>query len=80
MSKFVNCVSAWVTGQMRENHAICVRLGNPAARADSLAKDLADGTIDVFLGNVKKMNSGNAIQANTIDDCSGEADIADFWN
>ena len=25
------------------------------------------------------MNSGNAIQANTIDGCSGEADIADFW-
>ena len=29
VSKFVNCVSAWVTGQMRENHAICVRVGNP---------------------------------------------------
>ena len=25
------------------------------------------------------MNSGNAIQANTIDDCSSEADIADYW-
>ena len=30
VSKFVNCVSACVTGQMRENHAICVRVGNPA--------------------------------------------------
>ena len=29
VSKFVNCVSACVTGQMRENHAICVRVGNP---------------------------------------------------
>ena len=29
LSKFVNCVSARVTGQMRENHAICVRVGNP---------------------------------------------------
>ena len=25
------------------------------------------------------MNSGNAIQANTIDGSSGESDIADFW-
>ena len=25
------------------------------------------------------MNSGNAIQANTIDGCSGKADIAHFW-
>ena len=25
------------------------------------------------------MNSGNAIKANTIDGCSGEADIADYW-
>ena len=49
------------------------------ARADSLAKDLADGTIDDFWGNVRKMNSGNAIQANTIDGCSGEPDIADYW-
>ena len=48
------------------------------ARADSLAKNLADGTIDDFWGNVRKMNFGNAIQANTIDGCSGEADIADF--
>ena len=30
VSKFVNCVSAGVTGQMREKHAICVRVGNPA--------------------------------------------------
>ena len=30
VSKFVNCVSAGVTCQMRENHAICVRVGNPA--------------------------------------------------
>ena len=50
-----------------------------SARADSLAKDLADGTIDDFWGNVRKMNSGNAIQADTIDGCSGEADIADYW-
>ena len=49
------------------------------ARADSLAKDLADGTIDDFWGNVRKMNSGNAIQADTIDGSSCEADIADFW-
>ena len=49
------------------------------ARADSLAMDLADGTIVDFWGNVRKMNSGNAIQANTIDGCSVEADIADFW-
>ena len=26
----------------------------------------ADGTIDDFWGNVRKMNSGNAIQANTV--------------
>ena len=47
------------------------------ARADSLAKDFADGTIDDFWGNVRKMNSNNVIH--TIDGCSGEADIADFW-
>ena len=32
VSKFVNCVSARVTGQMRENYAICVRVGNPVIR------------------------------------------------
>ena len=49
------------------------------ARADSLTKGLFDGTIDDFWGNVRKMNSGNAIQSNTIDGYSGEADIAGFW-
>ena len=29
VSKIVNCVSARVTGQMRENHAICVRVRHP---------------------------------------------------
>ena len=33
VSKFVNCVSARV--QMRENHAICVRVGNPVLRESS---------------------------------------------
>ena len=36
VSKFVNCVSAWVTGQMRENHAICVRVGNPDDKQDDV--------------------------------------------
>ena len=49
------------------------------ARVDSLAKDLADSTIDDFCSNVRKMNSGNANQANTINGCSGEADIVDSW-
>ena len=49
------------------------------ARADSLAKDLSGGTIDDYWSNVRKMNSGNAIQANIIDCYSGEADIAGFW-
>ena len=49
------------------------------ARADSLAKDLSGGAIDDFWGNVRKINSGNAIQTNTIDGYSGEADIAGFW-
>ena len=48
------------------------------ARADSLAKDLSGGTIDDFWGNVRKINSGNAIQSNTIDGYPGEADIASF--
>ena len=43
------------------------RIIEGTARADSLAKDLVDGTIDDFWGNVRKMNSGNGIQANTID-------------
>ena len=37
------------------------------ARSDSLAKDLADGTIDDFWGNVRNINSGNYIESNTID-------------
>ena len=49
------------------------------SKHDSLANDLADGTIDDFWGNMRKINSGKAVQANTIDGCSGEADISDFW-
>ena len=49
------------------------------ARADSLDKDLSDGTIDVFWDNVRKFNSGNSFQANTIDGVSGETDISSFW-
>ena len=68
------------TSRARFKYALCfTRSIEDTARTDSLAKDLADGTIDDFWGNVRKMNSGNAIQANTIDGCSGEADIVDFW-
>ena len=49
------------------------------ARTELLAKDLSDGTIDDSWGNVRKMNSRNAIQANSIGGCSGEAGIADYW-
>ena len=49
------------------------------ARADCLAKDLSDGTIDGFWDNVRKLNSGNSFQANTIDGVSGETDISNFW-
>ena len=57
-------------------YALCfTRSIEDTDRADSLAKDLADGTIDDFWSNVRKVNSGNAIQANTIDGCSGGADI-----
>ena len=49
------------------------------SKTDTLANDLFSGTDDDFRGNVGKMNSGNAIQSNTIDGYSGEADIADFW-
>ena len=49
------------------------------ARADSLGKDLSDGTIDGFWDNVRKLNSGNSFQANNIDGVSGEADISNFW-
>ena len=45
------------------------------ARADSLGKDLSDGTIDGFWENVRKLNSGNSFKANTIDGVSGETDI-----
>ena len=55
-----------------------IRIIEDTPRADSLAKDLSDGTIDNFWGNVRKINSGNAIQANTIDGFPGEADIAGF--
>ena len=49
------------------------------ARADSLAKDLSDGTIDGFWDNVRKLNYGNSFQANTIDGVLGETDISNFW-
>ena len=49
------------------------------ARVDSLAKDLSDGTIDYFGAKVKKLNSGNIIQAYTIEGFSGESDISEFW-
>ena len=49
------------------------------ARADSLAKDLSVGTIDGFWDNVRKLNSGNTFQANTIDGVSGETDISNYW-
>ena len=49
------------------------------ARADSLAKDLSDGTVDDFWATVRKLNSGNTIQANTIEGFSGETDISEFW-
>ena len=49
------------------------------ARAESLAKDLSDGTIDGFWDNVRKLNSGNSFQANTIDGVSGKTDISNFW-
>ena len=46
------------------------------ARADSLAKDLSDGTIDGFWANVEILNSSIA---NTIEGFSGETDISEFW-
>ena len=49
------------------------------ARADSLAKDLSVRTIDGFWDNVRKLNSGNTFQANTIDGVSGETDISNCW-
>ena len=49
------------------------------ARADSLAKDLSVGTIDGFWDNVRKLNSGNTFQTNTIDGVSGENDISNYW-
>ena len=49
------------------------------ARADSLAKDLSVGAIDGFWDNVRKLNSGNTFQANTIDGVSGETDISNYW-
>ena len=48
VSKFVNCVSAWVTCQMRENHAICVRVGNPGVKCNlSVLKSDAFGAISM---------------------------------
>ena len=49
------------------------------ARADSLAKVLCDCAIDCFWDNVRKLNSGDTFQANTIDGVSGETDISNFW-
>ena len=49
------------------------------ARSDSSAKDLSDGTIDGFWDNVRKLNSGNSFQVNTIDRVLGETDISNFW-
>ena len=53
VSKFVKCVSAWVTGQMRENHAICVRVGNPSL---STILNLGDDKIHNFLCLVEELN------------------------
>ena len=67
------------TSRARFKHAFCfTRSFEDTARADSLAKDLYSGTIDHFWGNVRKINSGNVFQANTIDGYPGEADIASF--
>ena len=49
------------------------------ARADYLAKDLSDGTIDDFWDNVQKVNSGNSFQVNTIDRVLGKTDLSNFW-
>ena len=71
-----DCLSVW---SCTSKYAVCfTRSIEDTARAGSLTKDLADGTIDDFWGNVRKMNSGKAIEANTIDGFSGEGDIAGF--
>ena len=49
------------------------------ARADTLAKELSVGTINGFWDNVRKLNSGNSFQVNTIDRVSGQSDISNFW-
>ena len=72
----LHCLSVW---SCTSKYAVCfTRSIEDTARAGSLAKYLADGTIDDFWGNVRKMNSGKAIEANTIDGFSGEGDIAVF--
>ena len=48
------------------------------ARADALAKHLSDGNIDGFR-DMRKLNSDNIFQANTIYGLSGETNISNFW-
>ena len=68
------------TGRARFIYALrFTRNIEDTVRAESLAKDLSDGTINGFWDSVRKLNSGNTFQANTIDGVSGETDISNFW-
>ena len=49
------------------------------ARADSLASDYFDETIDDFWSSVKMSTQSNTILSNCIDDVSGEVDIWNLW-
>ena len=54
VSKNINCVSARVTGQMRENHAICVRVGNPARKG--MGKNTCVSCKEIFGSTEKLLN------------------------
>ena len=44
-----------------------------------MARDLCDKDVDSFWKTVYKMKSNNTVQANVIDDITGQDIIADYW-